>query len=257
MHLAIPLMLPKHPIDYIEAGWSAPPQVKALCTTRNGGVSKHPYNSLNLAAHVGDDESYVLHNRKLLKDTLNLPAEPCWMEQTHSTRVVNLEHDSKRCADAAISQKSDTVAVVMTADCLPILLCNRSGSEVAAIHAGWRGLADGIIEATINKMKSSPDQLLAWIGPGISQRYFEVGEEVRKNFNANNIGTNDYFIASRPGHWLCDLAGLAVDVLTRLELTEVNHTEYCSFKDDALLFSYRRNATTGRMASLIWIDGNA
>ena len=250
-------MLAEHPIDYIEALWSAPPQIKALCTTRIGGISKHPYYSFNMATHVGDDEVCVLHNRKLLGDSLKLPAEPCWMEQTHSTRVVNLGHEASRCADAAITQKANTIAVVMTADCLPILLCNRSGSEIAAIHAGWRGLADGIIEATIKKMKSSPDQLLAWIGPGIGQHYFEVGDEVRKNFNAKNTGANDHFIASRSEHWLCDLGGLAVDVLTRLELAEVNRTEYCSFKDDSLFFSYRRNATTGRMASLIWIDGNA
>jgi YfiH family protein len=145
----------------------------------------------------------------------------------------------------------------MTADCLPILLCNRSGSEVAAIHAGWRGLANGIIEATVKKMQSSPEQLLAWIGPGIGQQFFEVGIEVREIFIAKNNNANDYFIASRPKHWLCDLGGLAVDVLTRLNLAEINRSEYCSFKDESILFSYRRNATTGRMASLIWIDDNA
>ena len=244
-------------IKFIEAKWNAPSQVKALCTTRKGGFSQHPYDSLNLAAHVGDDDQSVSRNRKVLCDSLQLPAEPCWLEQTHGTRVVNLESESNRLADAAIAREPGTVAVVMTADCLPILLCNRSGTEVATIHAGWRGMVDGVIEATVNEMNSPPDQLLAWIGPGISQQCFEVGNEVRELFVARNTGDESHFVASRSEHWLCDLYGLATDTMSRLEVAEINRSEYCSFSDDSDYFSYRRNAVTGRMASMIWIDGSA
>jgi YfiH family protein len=244
-------------IEFIQAGWSAHPRVKTLCTTRNGGFSKHPYNSFNLATHVGDDEKSVLRNRELLGNSLKLPAEPCWLEQTHSTRVVNLEHETSRLADAAITRTANTIAVVMSADCLPILLCNREGTEIAAIHAGWSGLADGVIEATVKSMESSPSQLLAWIGPGISQQCFEISVEVRDIFIGKNSDAEGRFIANRPEHWLCDLGGLAIDTLTRLEVTEISRAEYCSFSDESLFFSYRRNATTGRMASLIWIDNSA
>lgn len=248
-------MKPESPIELIQAQWNAPSRVKACCTIRIGGVSHHPYDRFNMARHVGDEDSHVLRNRELLRD--HLPAEPCWLEQTHSINVVNLDYESNRRADAAITRNADTVAVVMTADCLPVLLCNRSGSEVAVIHAGWRGLAEGVIEATVQAMKSSPDQLLAWIGPGISQQYFEVGDEVRKVFVESNDSADSHFIANRSAHWLCDLGGLASDSLTRLEVAEIGRTDYCSFRDESLFFSYRRNAVTGRMASLIWIDSGA
>lgn len=246
----------EQPIECIRADWSAPPQVKALCTTRIGGFSQHPYQSFNLAAHVGDDDKCVQRNRELLFNSLDLPAEPDWLEQTHSTRVVNLEHESSRIADAAITRKANTIAVVMVADCLPILLCNRGGSEVAAIHAGWRGLADGIIETTVVDMESPASELMAWIGPAISQQCFEVGDEVRDIFIARNQKHEDHFIANRPAHWLCDLPALAANKLSRLGVAEISRSEYCSFSDESLFFSYRRNATTGRMASLIWIDNN-
>jgi YfiH family protein len=244
-------------IEIIEAKWNSPSRVKALCTTRRGGFSQPPYDSLNLATHVGDDDQTVLQNRELLRNSLHLPAEPCWLEQTHSTRVVNLESDSSRLADAAITREADTIAIVMTADCLPILLCNRSGTEVAVIHAGWRGLVDGVIESAVNGMNSPADQILAWIGPGISQQCFEVGSEVRDLFIAKNNDDESYFVANRPAHWLCDLYGLATAAMTRLEVAEISRTSNCSFSEDSHYFSYRRNAITGRMASMIWIDGNA
>lgn len=244
-------------IEIIEAKWNAPSQVKALCTTRQGGFSQPPYDSLNLATHVGDDDQSVLQNRELLCNSLRLPAEPCWLEQTHSTRVVSLESDSSRLADAAITREADTIAIVMTADCLPILLCNRSGTEVAVIHAGWRGLVDGVIEATVKDMNSSADQLLAWIGPGISQQCFEVGSEVRDSFIARNRADESYFVVNRPAHWLCDLSGLATVTMARLDIADISRAGYCSYSDDSHYFSYRRNALTGRMASLIWIDSNA
>jgi len=244
-------------IEIIEAKWDAPSRVKALCTTRQGGFSQPPYDSLNLAMHVGDDDQSVLRNRELLRNSLRLPVEPCWLEQTHSTRVVSLESDASRLADAAITRQADTIAIVMTADCLPILLCNRSGTEVAVIHAGWRGLVDGVIESTVNGMISPADQLLAWIGPGISQLCFEVGGEVRDFFIARNRADDSYFVANRPAHWLCDLNGLATATMARLGIAEISRAGYCSYGDDLRYFSYRRNTLTGRMASLIWIDSNA
>jgi len=250
-------MKPEPAIKFIEPGWNAPSRVKALCTTRNGGFSPSPFDSFNLAMHVGDEEENVLRNRDLLRDFLKLPAEPCWLQQTHSTRAIKIGGEPDRQADAAITREVGLVAVVMTADCLPILLCNRAGTEVAAIHAGWRGLADGIIEATLSEMDSSPNELQAWIGPGISQQCFEVGDEVRDIFMAKNESAISRFVSNRPGHWLCDLGGLARDRLSGLEVVEINHTDHCSYRDEAFFYSYRRNAVTGRMASLIWIENKA
>jgi len=241
-------------LEFVEPQWRSPSRVKAICTTRREGYSNAPFDSLNLAAHVGDDPNCVLANRKLLHKALNLPAEPIWLEQTHSTRVVVLEEGGNRSADAAITRLADTVAVVMTADCLPILLCNQAGTEVAAVHAGWRGLADGVIQATLEKIQSPADQLMTWIGPGISRQFFEVGDEVRDIFLAQVKDNQQYFSANRPGHWLCDLAGLATGVLSRYGVTEIDRDPGCSYRDESRFFSYRRNTTCGRMASLIWIE---
>ena len=241
-------------LEIIVPGWQAPARVKAISTLRQGGFSQGPYDSFNLAEHVGDDRKCVLRNRELLQQALNLPAEPVWLEQTHSTRVVVLGEDANRSADAAITRLVDTVAVVMTADCLPIVLSNQAGTEVAVVHAGWRGLADGVIQATLKKIQSPADDLIAWIGPGISRQFFEVGDEVRDIFLAHVKDNQQYFSANRPGHWLCDLAGLASGVLSRHGITEIDRDPGCSYRDESRFFSYRRSATCGRMASLIWIE---
>ena len=240
-------------IETIKPGWVAPPGVCAYTTTRVGGASEAPFDSLNLALHVGDDPVHVARNRELLQQ-LNLPAEPCWINQTHGTHAVTLELDSSRDADAAITRLPGVVAVVMTADCLPILVCNRDGSEVAAVHAGWRGLQAGVIQRTLASMESSPEQLQAWIGPGISQHNFEVGEEVRSAFIDSIQDAESFFKENRKGHWLCDLAGLAERVLKRQGVVYVSRDPGCSYRDAERFFSFRRNATTGRMASLIWIN---
>ncbi len=247
-------MNPDPELEIIKPGWRAPSRVKALSTLRQGGFSQPPYDSFNLAEHVGDEQDNVLRNRELLQAALNLPAEPNWLEQTHSTRVVFLESDTSRSADAAITRLVDTVAVVMTADCLPILLCNQAGTEVAAVHAGWRGLANGVIQAALKKIQSPVNQLMAWIGPGISQQYFEVGDEVRNIFLAQSDQNQRYFIANSPGHWLCDLQGLATGILRSHGVAEIDAAPECSYRDESQFFSYRRSATTGRMASLIWIE---
>jgi hypothetical protein len=240
-------------IETIAPGWQAPPGIEACCTTRRGGVSQAPYDQLNLGLHVGDRDADVEQNRKRLREELALPAEPNWINQTHSARVVTLEQEGNRDADAVITRERGRVAVVMTADCLPILLCNRDGSEVAAIHAGWRGLHAGVIEATVAQMRSESLQIMSWIGPGISQSCFEVGEEVYAAFIDSIAAAQSCFSANRPGHWLCDLAGLAESVLRGLGIDAVTRSPYCSYRDDELFYSYRRAPVSGRMASLIWI----
>ena len=241
-------------IETIKPGWITPPGVCAYTTTRVGGVCEAPFESLNLALHVGDDPVRVARNRELLQQLLNLPAEPCWINQTHGTHAVTLELDNSRDADAAITRLPGVVAVVMTADCLPILVCNRDGSEVAAAHAGWRGLQAGVIQRTLASMESCSEQLQAWIGPGISQDNFEVGGEVRSAFIDSIQDAESCFKGNRKGHWLCDLAGLAERVLKGQGVADVYRDPGCSYRDAERLFSYRRNATTGRMASLIWIN---
>jgi YfiH family protein len=241
-------------IEIIQPDWQAPPVINACCTTRLGGVSLAPYDGFNLGLHVGDRDADVIENRRLLRESLALPSEPGWINQTHGVRSVTLERDRGRDADAAITREPGRVAVVMTADCLPILVCNHAGSEVAAIHAGWRGLQAGVIEAAIDALLSPPQQLLAWIGPGITQPNFEVGDEVYEAFIDRVANAQSCFSANRPGHWLCDLAGLAESVLQATGVTEVARTRYCSYADADLFYSYRREPVTGRMASLIWIS---
>lgn len=240
-------------IETIKPQWPAPASIEACCTTRAGGVSAAPYESLNLALHVGDDEITVTQNRERLLQELALPAQPCWINQTHSSDTVVLELDHRRDADAAITRRPGVVAVVMTADCLPILVCNRDGSEVAAIHAGWRGLHAGVIQTAIDSMNSPAQRLMAWIGPGISQDHFEVGADVYNAFIDSVADAEGCFRAHRQAHWMCDLAGLATQVLAQLGIGEVYRDPHCSYRDDELFYSYRRNSTTGRMASLIWI----
>lgn len=244
-------------IKTLHPDWDAPATIGALCTTRIGGGSRAPWDQLNLGLHVGDDENTVLANRERLRRQCDLPAEPCWINQTHGTRVVTLERDTGRDADAAVTRRPGLVAAVMIADCLPILLCNRAGSEVAAVHAGWRGLQAGVIQAAVGAMDSAADELMAWIGPGISQAHFEVGDEVRSAF-AESIGSvQDYFSAQGDGHWLCDLPGLARRVLADLGIAEITQSPHCSYRDRDLFYSYRRDRVTGRMAALIWIDPEA
>ena len=238
---------------FIEPAWPAPAGVSACCSTRRGGHSAAPYDGFNLALHVGDDPERVLRNRRDLRRQLALPAEPDWINQTHGTRAVLLESDSLRDADAAVTREPGRVAVVMTADCLPILLCDREGTEVAAVHAGWRGLEAGVIQSALAAMRTPRQRLLAWIGPGISRAAFEVGGEVRAAFVERDRGAANYFEANRRGHWLCDLAGLAERVLAGHGVESIYRDPHCSYGDSELFFSYRRDGATGRMAALIWI----
>ena len=240
-------------IETVQPQWPAPAAIRAWCTTRVGGVSEAPFESLNLGLHVGDVDARVIENRERLQRQLKLPTEPAWIRQIHGTRVVVLGQNRGREADAAITRQTGVVAVVLVADCLPILLCNQAGTEVAAVHAGWRGLQAGVIEATLDRMQSPGDRLMAWIGPGISQPFFEVGDEVRSAFVESMPGARDYFRANNNHRWQCDLPGLAELRLNRRGIARVFRDPHCSYRDAGMFYSHRRDATTGRMAALIWI----
>jgi YfiH family protein len=234
--------------------WPAPPGVRSLMTTREGGVSGPPWTSLNLGDHVGDDPAHVAANRARLRR--KLPAEPGWLRQIHSKRVVELGRDGNREADAAFTRQAGTVCAVLTADCLPVLYCDRAGSVVAAAHAGWRGLADGILEATVAAMQVPPGEILAWMGAAIGPQAFEVGDEVREAFVSQHPEAAAAFLphpSSAPGKWLADIYRLARIRLGRVGVDAVYGGERCTFGDAESFYSYRRDGVTGRMASLIWL----
>jgi hypothetical protein len=235
--------------------WPAPATVRAVSTTRLGGVSLPPYASLNLAGHVGDLPEHVAENRRRLARTAGLPAEPAWLDQVHGTVVVAAETvGSPIAADAAWTGQINRPCVVMTADCLPVLLCDQSGTVVAAVHAGWRGLAGGVVITAVRQLAKPPVELLAWLGPAIGPAAFEVGEEVRAAFLALDGGNAASFRPSPAGRWLADLYGLARRQLQRLGVNRIYGGDCCTFSNPARFFSYRREQRTGRMASLIWLE---
>jgi polyphenol oxidase len=249
--------MPNSKLQLISAQWSAPaPAVTAFCTTRAGGVSEGGFASLNLADHVQDDPQAVAQNRQLLKQQLALPAEPEWLKQTHSIDVIDLNHSPSREGDAAFCATPGRIAVVMTADCLPVLLCNTAGTEVAAAHAGWRGLLNGILEKTVVAMNSENEQIMAWLGPAIGPANFEVGSEVREQFIEQDAAATSCFIQNRVGHYLADLYSLARIRLHKVGVTLISGGEFCTFSERERFFSYRRENLTGRQASLIYINKN-
>jgi YfiH family protein len=210
---------------------------------------------LNLADHVNDDQTVVAKNRAIVAERLNLPSEPWWLQQVHGCKVVETgDEKSGNCADASTTSVAGEVCVVMTADCLPLLLCNRSGSRVAAVHAGWRGLADGVIEAAIEKFSEPGEELLAWLGPAIGPKEFEVGDEVRERFLAENPSDEDAFVAKNSGKWLADIYALARTRLQSMNCGYIGGGNYCTVTESERFFSYRRDGITGRMAALIWVE---
>lgn len=241
--------------DWITPDWPAPPNVKSLFTTRNGGVSHAPYASLNLGDHVGDDPGAVEQNRALLRRFL--PGKPRWLNQVHGTSTISIDRNDcafASCGDAAFSQNSTRVCAILVADCLPILLCDREGTTVGALHGGWRGLAGGIVEQAISAMGANPASLMAWLGPAIGPRHFEVGDEVRRAFIQRD---GEAALAFQPGchhgKWYADLFLLARQQLKNAGITEIYGGGECTFSDPARFFSYRRDGNTGRMAALIWL----
>ena len=232
--------------------WPAPPNIRALQTTRIGGFSCAPYDSLNLGSHVADSSLDVARNRMLL-NTL-MPSEPVWLEQLHGIVVANA--DSASClpqADACIATHRSAVCVVMTADCLPVLLCDQQGSVVGAVHAGWKGLAAGVIEAAVKAMNVPANNLMAWLGPAISQQAFEVGAEVRDIFIVADPQAEGAFVSVQNGKWRPDIYALASLRLNALGIKQIYGGDYCTYKDAKRFFSYRRDGVTGRMGTFIWL----
>lgn len=244
--------------DWIVPAWPAPAGVFAASMCRTGGVSPPPWRSLNLGEHVGDHPARVAENRQRVAQALVLPAAPAWLEQVHGSEVLRLDDDelpAVRRADGAVTARTGRVLAVMTADCLPVLFCSANGQRIGIAHAGWRGLAQGVLEATVAALGPPVSALLAWIGPGIGAAAYEVGDEVRDACLAATPGAEECFAASRPGHWQCDLAGLARHRLAALGVGGIHGGEWCTFSNPARFFSHRRDGAdqpTGRMATLIW-----
>ncbi|MBV1786706.1 peptidoglycan editing factor PgeF [Marinobacterium sp. D7] len=241
----------------IRADWQAPDHIHALTTTRLDGVSRAPFNGLNLGLHVGDDPASVAENRAMLTHALGLKRTPQWLSQVHGVAVVEARDDAQvREADACWSDQPGQACVVMTADCLPVLFTDRQGTRVAAAHAGWRGLVSGVLEATLQPF-DDPGQVLAWLGPAIGPLAFEVGGEVREQFVRVQESCEMAFVPSPTSHdkWLADLYQLARLRLQAAGVQAISGGDYCTFTEAEYFYSYRRDGQTGRMASLIWIEG--
>lgn len=243
-------------MQLITPDWPAPARVSALTTCLDGGQSRGLYAGLNFAQHVGDDSSAVLANRAALRKELTLPSEPVWLEQIHGTSIAELDTLTAQKppqADAAISKSADKVCAVMTADCLPLLMCSEDGTVVAAVHAGWRGLLAGVIEQTAMKMGDS-NKLLVWLGPAIGPGRFEVGEDVKTAFVNKQANMAQAFQRVDSTHYLADLYALARMTLLACGVKKIYGGEYCTYNEPDLFYSYRREPVTGRMASLIWLQ---
>ncbi|HEV8330488.1 MAG TPA: peptidoglycan editing factor PgeF [Steroidobacteraceae bacterium] len=241
-------------LQLIEADWPAPQNVRAIATTRVGGVSVGQYASLNLGAHVGDDAPAVSENRMRLRMALDLSREPLWLHQVHGTTVVEAgPHEPVPKADASFARFAGQACAVLTADCLPVVFCDSDGTRVAVAHAGWRGLAGGVLDSAVSAMRVAPDRVLAWLGPAIEQDAYEVGPEVREQFLARSADNERAFKQNARGRWQADLYDLARRELGRLGVTQVFGGGLRCFEDRDRFYSYRRDGTTGRMATLVWM----
>lgn len=238
----------------INAQWPAPTHIRAITTTRMGGVSEADYAAFNLAQHVGDNQEHVATNRQILSDILQLPSEPIWLEQTHSTRCVNVDTPQFDInADAAVTRQQDKVLAIMTADCLPILICDQQGTEIAAIHAGWRGLANGIVDNTVGMLQSNLSDCIAWLGPAICGRCYATGAEVLDHFVSQYSYAGQAF-KQVENQWYVDLAQMTTLILNDLGIRAVYPSHSCTFENNSQFYSYRRAAQTGRIATLIWFQ---
>lgn len=250
-----------NPFGWITPSWPAPASVRACITTRAGGISLAPYASNNLGDHVGDKPESVAHNRAQLRQQLGLVSEPQWLAQIHGVKVVQAKGDGLvRTADGSYSNQVQQACLVMTADCLPILLCDKKGTQVAALHCGWRSLAKGICARGIAKFNAAPTELMAYLGPAISQPHFEVGVDVLDAFfkGARSIAQQEQIAAAfmpgeRPLHFYADIYALARAELQALGVNAIYGGDYCTYAEPERFYSYRRDKTTGRMASLIWL----
>ena len=242
--------------EWIKPDWSAPEGVYGISTTRSGGCSQGCYSGFNLGAHVGDHPQHVTKNRRLLCDVLHLPGEPAWLEQRHSTQVIRLPAppaDLLR-ADAAYTTTQGVICAVQTADCLPVLFCDRQGSCVAVAHGGWRGLLDGILESTLRALPVHASELLCWLGPAIGPGEFEIDDALRERFVKKDPDLAPAFAPGRAGKCLADLYQIARRTLAGHGVHSVSGGEHCTYTQSQKFFSHRRDGTTGRMATLIWLD---
>jgi YfiH family protein len=239
--------------EFLQPDWKLPANVRAFVTTRRGGESRGAYESFNLATHVGDDAAAVAANRRRLRETLELPAEPAWLEQVHGTAVAVLPRIDPGPADAAVTFQPGQVCAVLVADCLPVVLASRAGDRVGVAHAGWRGLAAGVVEAIVAALDCEPGSLVAWLGPSIGPGAFEVGGEVREAFLERDPGAGLAFSAGSAGRYLADLPALARRRLASLGVGAVRGGGLCTHADAARFYSYRRDGVTGRMAALAWL----
>jgi len=243
-----------HGDGWIRPDWPGIPGICAVATTRwLPGRSAPPFDAFNLGLRSGDDPAAVAANRHALADGLALPSAPCWLRQVHGTAVYEADGPPayEPEADAAVTHTVGVVLAILTADCLPILFCADDGSAVAAAHAGWRGLAAGVIEATLARMATPVARISAWLGPAIAARSYEVGSEVRAAFVEQDSGADGAFVATRPGHWQCDLYALALRRLAAAGVAQVAGGGFDTFTDTRF-YSYRRERETGRFATLIW-----
>jgi polyphenol oxidase len=247
------------PLEFLHPEWPVPPQVKTAVTTREGGISQQPYQSLNLGDHVGDDPKCVLANRALLSKFL--PNEPIWLNQVHGVKVSTPDARLQQ-VDAIVTNKPNEVLAIMTADCLPVLFTSESGDVIGAAHAGWRGLCNGILENTVKEMQllsgaSSAKNMLAWLGPAIGPKAFEVGTDVLEAYQNAKIPFPDQSfvaISNKPGKYLANLYLLARSRLESVGLHQIYGGNYCTVSQAEQFFSYRRDGVTGRFASLIWVS---
>ena len=241
----------------LELEWTPPRGVRAAFTTRLGGASLAPWDSFNLGAHVGDSPPHVAANRARLRGLLELPSEPAWLNQVHGVEVADLDAAppaAPPAADAAVTGGMARACVIMVADCLPVLFASRDGLRIGAAHAGWRGLAAGVLERTVGALGVPAGELTAWLGPAILQSNFEVGDEVREAFVRADAGAAAYFAANSRGRWQADLVGLARRRLAALGVPEVAGGRWCTCADRQRFFSHRRDGRGGRIAALIWRD---
>ena len=254
------------PVPLLAADWPAPPGVQAGTTLRYGaGGSVPPFDQFNMGnryAADGDDPAQVQRNRDLLQAGLALPSAPHWLRQVHGTTVLRFDAaptaqgvETEPTADAAVTSVPGVVLAILTADCLPVVLAARDGSEIGAAHAGWRGLADGMLEATVAAMRTPPAQLKAWLGPAAGPNHYEVGEDVFAAFVERDAGAEAAFAPTRPGHWKVDLYALARRRLhsVGVDPAQISGGQLCSIDDPQRFYSHRRDRRTGRMATLAWM----
>ncbi len=247
-------------LEFVYPDWPAPAHVKALTTTRNGGFSIGPYASFNLSNLVRDQPGNVRRNRALLRDAAQLPSEPIWLTQVHSTRVIDaFDAGPGEEADGCVTGTPGVVCAALTADCLPIFICDRRSTRIGIMHAGWRGLAAGIVEEGLRKIQVPSANLLVWLGPAIGPSAYEVGDEVRQAFVNHDQDLAESFmpVPNRRGHWLADLYDLARRRLRAQGVHAIYGGLRCTLRERDLFFSHRRDGNCGRMASLIWLDKNA